>query len=798
MKKTIALLSFLLAAPLWAEQQNVGGPPWKGLHDSDASLLINDNEAQDLLNVDITLGGLGVKKRSGYSQAFTLAISTAGVRGGYYFRDANGSDNLIFANDRRIYKSVNGSAFSTIVTTDTAGSYYDFSDSQGKLWRTTSNRDELLSYDGTTVVYYPTLPKGKQNEILPDRFVITGTTNTNTLYFSAQANFTNFTLGIEESDAFTEQVGLSGQDITAIKYAHGRVYIWTKNSFYFWEGTDQYNATLENISNTVGCDKPNSIVFHGGILFWQARDKFFYAFDGASLQKISNLIDTSTYGSGGGSAALTFTSDTDFNAGTYPSGMSASGGSVVYKADNGFVGVAGGAGTYGDIAFAPPRTSANFLAQSFSPTTSYLLSGGNIAAGCIDGSALVTTATIRTNSGGLPSGTILSTASVSIPVSANALLRYFSFSPSVALTAGTSYWLYISSSIQSVTCSLGLQNTSDGNTIIYNFAGSTTSFTTKHLIYQLFSSSAVYQSGNTRLGISPTSFGTFGSGYSAPARPLASTATFAIYVDSNTSMSYSVPSSFISSQTISVGQTPTLTPNTYVSWTANLARPVTNCEESPGNAQSPIYSSGIEECSPAIQDVTINYYDSNLAVNIFGVVDKDDRLIWSQAESGQTVPNISLIYDTKNSSWLKYSFPFESAVRVDNDIYFGGVSTGVVYINASGNNDAGSPITAYWQSKDFIGSNPYVEKNYRAINFIGKTQTSSNIDITWTVNTSSASTYNIGLSDTNGFIRSNRFLPIGKFGTFFNIRFGNDDTDAPFEVYSIMYEFEPRIWRVLP
>jgi hypothetical protein len=35
-------------------------------------------------------------------------------------------------------------------------------------------------------------------------------------------------------------------------------------------------------------------------------------------------------------------------------------------------------------------------------------------------------------------------------------------------------------------------------------------------------------------------------------------------------------------------------------------------------------------------------------------------------------------------------------------------------------------------------------------------------------------------------------------GTFFNMQFGNDDADAPFEIYTFRLEYAPRPWRVLP
>lgn len=502
MKKILALSLLLFSSPLFAASQPVGGPPWGGLHNADPSMMINDNEAQDLLNVDIGQSGLSIAKRKESYVYSTLTISTAPLRGSYYFKSAAGLDTLILANDRRIYRGVDtGSPFSytftftTIVTTDTAGSFYDFTDSQGIVWRANSSRDEILSYNGTSVTYYPSLPKGKQIEVLPDRLVIVGSTNTNTIYFSASSDFTNFTLGINDSDPFTETVGIPGQDITAIKYANGRLYIWTKRAFYFWEGTNQFDGIIQSVSNNIGTLNPGSIILRNGVLYWQAQTGDFYAFDGSAIQNISRRLN---------------------------------------------------------------------ITQQYD--------------------ALITTAPV------------------------------------------------------------------------------------------------------------------------------------------------------------------------------------------------------------------------------WGFVDERDRLAWSQSLSGSTTPTISYIYDIYNDAWLKYDFPFEAPVLVDKYVYFGSVSTGTVrQYPVSSCSDGGSgacenSITAYWKSKDFIGGNPYVEKDYKSISLVALANTLNNMTLTYALDAQSLNpvSYTVNLSTGQGFVRSNQNIPVGKFGTFFNIKIGDTANDSTWTVYSLQYEYVPRNWRVLP
>src|SRR6266850_6729727 len=100
-------LSFSLAR---AETQPFGGQ-WKGLNNGDTSVLIGDNEAQDLSNVDITDNQAGIKKRAGYTLFQAVGVSSVAIRGGYYFRDTSGNDNLIAANNISVYKSVNSGTY---------------------------------------------------------------------------------------------------------------------------------------------------------------------------------------------------------------------------------------------------------------------------------------------------------------------------------------------------------------------------------------------------------------------------------------------------------------------------------------------------------------------------------------------------------------------------------------------------------------------------------------------------------------------------------------------------------------
>ena len=199
------------------------------------------------------------------------------------------------------------------------GSYYDFTDSQGYLWRATSNRDEIFRYDGSNRTYYPSHPKGNQIEALPDRLAISGTSaNPNRVNFSAATDFTTFTTGLQDASAFTEDFALPGQAINAIKYALGRLFAWTNTTTSFWAGDNQYNGVIRDVSTNIGCNQPDSILYDNSTIFWQAQDKHFYSFDGNAIRKISGKITGSVanFVGGGETKLMTLTDQSDWELGT--------------------------------------------------------------------------------------------------------------------------------------------------------------------------------------------------------------------------------------------------------------------------------------------------------------------------------------------------------------------------------------------------------------------------------------------------------------------------------------------------
>ena len=878
--------------PVLAESQVI--PQFRGLHNAENSMLINDDEAQDLRNVDMTDSGLGVKKRDGYDQYKTIGTSTWAVRGGYYFRDTSANDNIIHSNNQSIFKSVTGGNYTAFVTTDTAGSYYDFTDSRGLLWRATDNRDEILSYNGSAVTYYPSHPKGDQIEVLPDRLAISGTTaNINRIHFSKKADFTTFTTGSDEADPYTEDVGLPGQKINAIKVGCGDSLLgWTRDTMFQYTGDSQRNGHIDQISNTIGTVQPNSIIQDYGITYWQSPDKHFYAYDCNVITKLSQKLDVSNF-SGGESKLWEQTSQTDWQAGTLTNDLNAT-------------------LSVGDISMSTwtdtDTTAANFALGTLTQVTTSTVSGAvylsttntNVlnndfetafctnwtCSGTTDtslrspysgslhmraGDAVVTCGNTPNVTGQYPKAEIKRTSDnvlvASTTISHTGAYSQFSIS---GITAGINVYLlfthpgggttqsdnFLSSGSPITFYSKWVEELSggdciyeryvdlveggrstiyDGNIVSRNFdttisspawLSSTAAWTTNsHTITAQTQTSSDGSSWDSLVswttGSAPT------SAYKRYVRYKISIATATAgtalpYIDDATLAARSSTGTFVS-QAKNIGSNATsfrnftATDNNSGGTISHFIRTATTeaglssasyvaltkdaqitASINPWVQVKTTFTITAATQTPTLSNFIVNW-DEGTIVRVFGSVDKNHRLMWTLAENGSSTPNATYIYDPRFASWLKYSVPFQSPARVGDSIYFGGVSTGVVYNWPSGDNDAGSGITAYWKSKDFTGGDPFVEKNFLRYSFLGQTNAGSNLDITYTINTTSTVTRNYSLTDPGSVTirRINNSFPSGKFGTFINFKFGNDDANAPFELYGFKYDYTFQPWRVL-
>lgn len=322
MKLKAAILgAFLGCAPLWAIDQSIG--PFSGLNNTDNPATIPADKSQDLLNVDLSLGGRSVLKREGYGLAYALSITTSPVHGVHNFFDASGNDVALSFNDTSMTASINGGAIAVLFSTGPSGATYQCTDSQGFAYCANTTRNNIIKTNGQTQSQLIPASTGTMITVTPDRLVHAGFSATpNRIDFSAAADFTSWTTGILPTSAFNFTISAPGARITHITYAFNRV-MWFKDASFGFiiQGQTAADWVVQTISPNVGT-LDNSSVYYQGILYFRGNDAHIWSYDGSNLVKLTRDIGGIISGSQSrASNSWTQTSQSDFQAGaTSPGG----------------------------------------------------------------------------------------------------------------------------------------------------------------------------------------------------------------------------------------------------------------------------------------------------------------------------------------------------------------------------------------------------------------------------------------------------------------------------------------------
>ena len=194
----IVALLFALAAPAAADQ--IALDSFGYLNNNESAAIIGQEEAQDLLNVDVTPNGKSIKKRSGYGLYKTLASGQA-IHGAHHFYDASGNDVQVWGSSTSLWGIVADGTPTQLVSSATLNATWDCADSQGYAYCADSSRNALIRTNGQTITW-STATLGTMVTVTPLRLVIAGVNaNVSTLYFSEANNFLNFTTGITAREA---------------------------------------------------------------------------------------------------------------------------------------------------------------------------------------------------------------------------------------------------------------------------------------------------------------------------------------------------------------------------------------------------------------------------------------------------------------------------------------------------------------------------------------------------------------------------------------------------------------------
>lgn len=244
--------------------------------------------AQDLLNVDITPGGKSVKKREGFGLDVTLNSATSTAHNLYTFYDTSGNQVRLAFNDRNVNSSVNGAAWTVVLTTGiTVGATWDCTDYLGQAYCVSTAFDCPIITNGTSAgtSCNASIPAGTCVASTGDRLLVGGTSaNPSRISFSQSTVFTNFTLGTQNSSPSFEDIFAPGSKITHLAYHYGRWLWWKDQSFGYMIGTGQLDLQIITVSNTIGT-LDNTDVFDQGLTYFRGTDNQIYIYDGSNLTR---------------------------------------------------------------------------------------------------------------------------------------------------------------------------------------------------------------------------------------------------------------------------------------------------------------------------------------------------------------------------------------------------------------------------------------------------------------------------------------------------------------------------------
>lgn len=915
-----ALTVFLGAVSCFADQ--VASTSFKGLNNNENPVIIEPEYAQDLLNVNVTPGGKSVKKRSGYGLYKALSTSQA-IHGGYHFFDSSGNDVQVWGSSTSLYGIVADATPTQLISSATLNSTWDCADSQASAYCVDSNRDTYLKTNGTTKNWYST-PLGTMVESTPDRMVVAGVSGTpNTLYISQSNTFTNFTTGVNATDAFTEVIASPGSKLTHIRWGCGKLLWWKDQSFGTFDFDNQYIAQVKTVSDTIGTFDNTSAIDPGGRVWFRGQDGHIWMYDCSFLTKQSIDITPNIQASGKRTANFwNQTSQSDWASGAVTFNGTSIGlstitvvGDVVPSSitlvdtsstdfNQGFGTNIDTTTTLGSVAL---KTNFSDTFSDFSNWTATNTTTCPLVFGVSGGVASCTTMSLQccmAYTSKTINGDFVYESQVSLTGgSGSAILAAMSGSAGYCAvmqygTGGTA--LYKVSNIQGSLCTTGtiighgndfgsgskratLTRNSTTNVISFYLddvllsSGTDSTYTSFNTLYISGSNGATHDNiyDITRVGnfnsrafdtaFSSPIYGTFTAGTSgtgsfayavrtssnsATTYGADSTITSGSAITNGSLKRYSVYSATLTATTSAIGG-PKLTDVTVIAAsTGTFYSAVKNAQNISGwgvltvNSQnndgthtfymrsstnsftvgsstptwSSVTSGGLVSIStgtyfqlrddftitsgtqnPSLQDFTVNWFEGSATDQAYMLY--FDNAIWSSVAfgPGQAVNNYIFKYDLINEGWTLYDFGGGGMLVQANTLYFGHTSAGNIFNYGTGTSDNGTAISAYWKSKDFSGADPFLQSSLTNVDTFSKKDQGSTLTVAYTMDTSTTTSYSMGLSNsTQSIIQSRKLLPSGKLGQVFNIKYSDSSTSSAWELFGFRVGFTQLPYRSTP
>lgn len=874
--RLLALL-FLFCGNLRAENLPIAGP-FSGLNDVDSSITIDASEAQDTLNVEVSNDLLALKKRDGYTLSSNLTVSTSPITGSVYFKTSAGNNIKIFTHDKYVSQSVNGGAYTNIITTAANGAKWSFCASAGVVYAFNDSHATPWSYNGTAITYYPSMPLASLCSMTVDRMLLAGTTDQpNRLYFSQSGAITNFTVGTDPEDPGFEDIGLAGEKITNIFATQAEWLIFKTNSFTSLQGTNQFDLVPSVISEKIGMVDPHAIVQHEGIVYFKSTDGKIYGYNSGTVSELSKKIsgfvagvtrdatssadyttkaqfDTGVYYASTGSVTAGSvepyhyvsedTVDADFNAGTIAgSSITVSGGEITINNFN--------TGEFPNIGAEMGDVTNWTGASSITATTiikkwgnyGFRWSGGMAEAfqGCLN--ILDSNGTRLYSSGAQASALPFSVNIGTYPAQIKIMVSNKAPCTDAIMTSPVFNRPDILTYYLNGTCTSNCEL----QPLLFDMSETIPAVTSATFVSQVFTNasgpnhygyftSTKTVPANTQIDFflrsSTATTGTF-TGWRSTTDYLLLTSTDTIWQYKanfyNTS-SYSKPSiqsagilfkttGYWETPEISMGgvsnwglfnaettltgvstQTYKIYVSTYAGGTANatggLIVPGTLISASTGTYSKIRATNYFQSATETVKLDSINLSWSRLPDKMANAFEYKGDIYFSVPYSDSLSNNRVLKLDIGSGGWNVFDIPLNSPLSIDEYVYFGSPTTYSIYQYPSGNTDNGAAINSYWKTKNFIGSNPYVDKQWERLSLVVGSDYGSNLDVTYTLDTATSTSYTVSLTSTTAdFVRNNRQLPLGDTGSFFNLRIGNNST-TPWRFFGASIDYILNPWRV--
>lgn len=201
--------------------------------------------------------------------------------------------------------------------------------------------------------------------------------------------------------------------------------------------------------------------------------------------------------------------------------------------------------------------------------------------------------------------------------------------------------------------------------------------------------------------------------------------------------------------------------------------------------------------TPTSQDMTVNWFEGSAADKAYATY-FEDAIWWAVASgAGQTTNNYIFRYDLLNQGWGIYSFGANGFLIQNNRLYFGSPTESSLYRYGDSTSDNGAAIEAYWKSKDFSGTDPWLENTYKQLDIYAARDQNSTLTVSYAVGTSTTSTsYSVGLSsNTSSIIAHKKLLPFGKNGSTINVKVGDNSASSDWELFGIRFVYDVLSYR---